>query len=262
MLAAASLAFAFVPLLLMPFLPESIRWLAVISVLFGFVPPLLLVLFPKWRQTIHRREVYWFAGGAVAAAAIYLLSYVPYFLAGNGLGDWWDLQMRMFDFHSSTTQGHGAASPWYTWPLMLKPVWFHVTYYDDARSYIASLGNPALWWAGIPVMLVTLWLAVRRGSKTAAFIVIPFLAQWLMFIAISRITFIYHFYPNVLFMVLGATLCAQLMWRRFSWGKWAVAGYLLLNLACFALFFPFISGLTMPTGYWEALEWMVSWVIY
>jgi 4-amino-4-deoxy-L-arabinose transferase-like glycosyltransferase len=260
-LALVSLGFALVPLLLMPFLPESIRWLAPISVLFGFVPPLLLLAFPQWGQSVHKREVYWFAAGAGAAVAVYLLSYAPYFLADHGLRDFWDLQMRMFDFHSGTEQGHSASSAWYTWPVMLKPVWFHVTYYDDARSYIASMGNPALWWAGIPVMLATLWMAVRRRSRTAAFIVIPFLAQWLMFTAISRITFMYHFYPNVLFMALGAALCAHLLWSRFGWGKWAVGAYLVLNVACFAVFFPLISGMTMSNGYWDALSWMVDWVV-
>jgi dolichyl-phosphate-mannose--protein O-mannosyl transferase len=261
LLALASVAFAFIPLALIPVLSESTRWLVVITVVFGLVPPLTLVLFPKWRQSIHRSEVYWFAGGALAAVSVYLLSYVPYFLSGHGLGDFWDLQLRMFGFHSGTTQGHSASSPWYTWPLILKPVWFHVTYYDETKGYIASLGNPALWWGGMAAMAVTLWLAVRHRMMIAALIVIPFLAQWLMFAAVTRITFIYHFYPNVLFLVLGLTLCAHLMWKRFGWGKWAVGGYLALNLACFAFFFPLISGLPMSGGYWDTLGWMVDWVV-
>jgi len=262
LLALATGVFAFIPLLLMPFFSDEIRWLALVTVILGLVPPLLVLLFPKWRQDIHRKEVYWFAAGAVAAVAIYFVSYIPYFLADHGLSDFVDMQQRMFDFHSGTKQSHGAASVWYTWPVMLKPVWFDVNYYDGTRSYIASLGNPALWWGSMAGMLVVLWLAVKRASKTAAFIVVPFMAQWFMFAAVSRITFIYHFYPNVLFMVLGMTLCAHLLWKRFSWGKWAVGGYLALNVACFIFFFPLISGLTMSNGYWDALQWMVRWVIY
>ena len=122
------------------------------------------------------------------------------------------------------------------------------------------MGNPALWWASIPVMIATLWLAVRYRDKTAIFIVIPFLAQWLIFISIGRILFIYHFYPNVLFMILATTFCIERLWNRYEWGKWAVAGYLALNVACFILFFTVISGLFMSQGYWDTIRWMVRWI--
>jgi len=230
-------------------------------VMYGFVGIVLLLALLKLRKPkIYKNEVFWFVSGLAAAVAIYILSYIPYFLAGHGLSDFWNLQLNMFRFHSHLEATHPYASKWYTWPLMKTPVYLAYGKLYNTTSYIASFGNPALWWASIPVMLATLWLAVKNKKEIAIFIAVPFLAQWLFFIPITRVLFIYHFYPNVLFMVLAVTLWAQWLWKRYGWGKWAVAGYLAINVACFAFFFPVISGLPMSDGYWNTLRWLVGWV--
>ena len=143
---------------------------------------------------------------------------------------------------------------------MLKPLWMYVAYFPDTRAYISSMGNPALWWGGIAFMLTTIGVAVWRRSKTAVFIVVPFLAQWLIFIPLERPLFIYHFYPNVLFIILAAVLWLQLIWRKLGWGKWVVVSYLILNVGAFVFLFPVISGYPMPGGYWDSLQWIVSWI--
>lgn len=236
----------------------STKW----HTMYGFVGMVLLLMVLKWRKPIHRSEVLCFAGGLAAAVGIYMLSYIPYFLADHGLRDFWDMQLRMFDFHRNMATPHPGGSPWYTWPLMFNPVWFYVGYFSDSRAYIATFGNPALWWASIPVMLATIWLVIKQRNKIALFIVVPFLAQWLFFAPITRVIFIYHFYPCVLFIILAAVLWIEWLWQRYKWGKWVVAGYLVLNVACFAFLFPAISGLPMTNGYWDSLKWLVQWLIY
>jgi len=234
----------------------STKWHA----MYGFVGIVFLLILLKWRKPIHRNEVLWFIGGCLAAVAVYMLSYVTYFLAGHDLKDFWDMQWRIFDFHRHLSASHGSSSAWYTWPLMSRPVWFYAGYFSGVREYISSFGNPALWWAGMPIMLATLWMAVRYRNKVAIFIVIPFLTQWLFFVPITRVVFIYHFYPNVLFMILAAVFWIEWLWSRYRWGKWVALGYLLLNLACFVFFFPAISGYPMSNGYWDSLGWLVRWV--
>jgi len=229
-------------------------------VMWGFVGLALLLILLKWRKPSSRNEVYWFIGGLGAAAAVYMLSYIPYFLAGWDLRDFWNQQFFMLRFHSGLTAGHPFSSAWWTWPLMLRPLWVYVGNFADTTSYIASLGNPALWWAGIPAMIATIWLAVKRRNRIATFILIPFLAQWLIFALIGRVLFIYHFYPNVLFVTLAVTLWIEWLWSRYRWGRRAIVGYLALNVAGFVLFFPVISGLPMAESYWDALRWMVNWV--
>jgi len=234
----------------------STKWV----VMWSFVGLVLLLIVLKWRETIRRNEVFWFVGGLGTAVAIYMLSNIPYFLSGYDLGGFWDHQLFMYDFHSGLTAPHPYSSEWYTWPLMLQPLYIFVGSFGDTTAYISSMGNPALWWAGIPAMIAILWLAVRHRNKTAIFILIPFLTQWLIFAPVTRVLFIYHFYPNVLFMILAITLCIERLLNRYEWSKWAIGGYLALNVACFALFFPAISGLPMANGYWEWLIWMRDWI--
>ncbi len=220
---------------------------------------------------IRRAEVVAFLGGGLTAVAIYFIAYIPYFLSGHDLADFWGVQLGAYRFHSGEVGSHPYTSEWYTWPIVLKPLWMYVGYFPDSRSYISSMGNPALWWAGIPFMLATIGLVARRmmgamsavwnqRSRIAVFIAVPFLAQWLIFVPLERPLFIYHFYPNVLFIILAAVLWLQWMWRKWTWGKWVVAAYLVLNVGAFAFLFPVISGYPMPGGYWDSLQWIVSWI--
>ena len=235
----------------------STKWTA----MFGFVGMVLLLILLKWRKPVIRKnEVLWFVGGLAAAVAIYMMSYTTYFLAGHGAHDFWHLQFDMYRSQASMRMPYAWSSAWYTWPLMLRPVWIYLGSFDSSTGYISTMGNPALWWASIPVMLATFGLAVRYRNKLAIFISIPFLAQWLFFIAIKRPIMIYHFFPNVLFMILAVTLWIQWLWGKYKWGKWVVAGYLALNVVCFAMFFPVLSGLPLSQGYWHSMKWMVDWV--
>ena len=300
----------------------STKWF----VMYGFAGLMLLLVIQKVRERkITRGEIAWFAAGLAASVAVYMLSYTVFFLApldsSNPNNGWWEIQMASFRFHSTLSSPHPASSPWYTWPLMLNPVWFYAGYFPNTRAYIASFGNPALWWATIPAMTSTLLIVVNwfanslkgraensvagsdhllsrvKGKKhyvmvivrwfagillrtinitsrslrllwrelgdrreVALFIIIPFLAQWLFFIPISRVVFLYHFYPSLVFVILAITLLTEWLWKRFRWGKWVVETYLVLNVAAFIFCFPAISGLPLSNAYWDMMEWMVHWI--
>ena len=36
-----------------------------------------------------------------------------------------DLTGQMYGYHNGLTAAHPASSPWWAWPLNLKPVWFY-----------------------------------------------------------------------------------------------------------------------------------------
>ncbi|MBE0480550.1 MAG: glycosyltransferase family 39 protein [Dehalococcoidia bacterium] len=255
--------------------------------MYGFVGIVLLLAVVKWRKPIYRTEILALGGGLLAAISIYMLTYVPQFMLGHGLRDFIDMQFFMFRFHGGLEAPHPHSSPWWSWPLMVTPLWLYVGYFHDSRAYISSMGNPALWWVSVPIMLLTGWKALRDGDMRATFIVIPFFAQWLIFAPITRALFIYHFFPNVLFMVLAATLWMEHFWlkaeRRKSraagtaTGKWfssvapwaanlmdrrrgLVLAYIGVNLAFFLALFPVISGLPAGNSYWDSLSWLVGWV--
>ena len=60
---------------------------------------------------------------------------------------------------------HPASSPWWAWPMDLKPVWFeNATYAGDTGTMIYDGGNPALWWLAIFAMAFICWQAFKRRA--------------------------------------------------------------------------------------------------
>ncbi len=70
-------------------------------------------------------------------AGIYLLSYIPYFRYAHtsSPGEWLKLvlnaQEGMFSYHSKPGLGmdHLFYSPWYEWPLIVRPMYYAMAYY-------------------------------------------------------------------------------------------------------------------------------------
>jgi len=172
------------------------KWV-VANGLFGLTALLLII---KWRQRVTGQELAAYFGGGLLAALIYILSYIPYMMAGHGLLDVIRLQFSMYGYHAHLKATHPFASPWWSWPLMLKPLWMYWGTTDGKGSTIVTFGNPVLWWGGMVFVALTAWRLVRRRDRVALFILVPFLLQWLPFARSPRIVFIYHFFPNVLFL--------------------------------------------------------------
>ncbi len=83
------------------------------------------------------------------------------------------------------------------------------------ESTIVVMGNPAVWWVGFAaVIALTVFYVPKIFSKRfnlknnlpAIFIIVFFFFQWLPYVLISRVVFIYHFYSNVPFLCLGSSV--------------------------------------------------------
>ena len=114
---------------------------------------------------------------------LYVVSYIPWaLLDGHQLIAGWppghagqtllDLTKAMYDYHNNLTAGHAASSPWWAWPLDLKPVWFYQEgLAGGTTAAIYDAGNIVIWWFGIPAMLFATWQAYSRRSLALALIV-------------------------------------------------------------------------------------------
>ena len=198
---------------------------------------------PRWRAAI---PIAWFLGCIVVVPlGVYVASYVPWALstaggpqlfpgwpAGNTGRTFLDLQAQMYAYHDQWRWPHGSGSPWWAWPLDLKPVWGYLeTFVDATQATILGAGNPFLLWASIPAIGAGAWLAWRRRSWALGFGVVAFLCLWLPWARIDRVAFDYHYYVALPFAyLLLAWLLADLWERptaRLRWyGRW-VAGVVL-----------------------------------
>lgn len=234
----------------------TVKWVAI----FGLVAIVVLFMFTKKHQGITRGETAGLLGGILAAAAVYFLAYIPYFLQGHSLTGLFELQFSMFGYHSGLESTHPYSSSWWSWPFVCCPMWLYTGQIGDWSSNILLLGNPILWLGSLPCLFFTGWQAIRRHDRTAMFISIAFAAQWILFAAIPRIVFIYHYYPNVVFLALATTFCLlKLEPRR----RWIIYTYLALVLAAFCLVYPLISGLPLSPENWmnQLFQWIRGWQI-
>lgn len=247
----------------------STKWL----VLYGFVGQIFLLLALRikdvWAvkdglvariRTFFSRPFFMLLGFFAVAVAIYFLTYVPYIMVGHTLTDVYDMQWSMYSYHSTLTATHAFSSEWWTWPLILRPVWLYVSALPNGLvSTIAAMGNPAIWWFGFACILFAVEKTIRGKKFASIFITTIFFFQWLPYTVISRCLFLYHFYVNVPFLCLAIAYFLNDSWsgRR---GKATVLAYLVLVGALFALFYPVLSGYPVPYWWRDQLRWLRSWV--
>lgn len=197
---------------------------------------------------------------------IYLLSYLPVRIGDAGLfGRMWSNQLSMFRYHSGLHAEHYYASSWYEWPIMIKPIFYYSGTIDlELRQGISAFGNPLVWWVGVPAFCYMVYLSLKQKDRTAAWLCISYLAQYLPWCLVSRLTFIYHYFPSVPFVVLMIMYSAYKMKNRMS----RKAFYIALGLygagavGLFLLFYPVLSGQTVSLNYVsQYLRWMDTWVL-
>jgi len=205
----------------------------------------------------------------VVPFVIYYLSYIPYGEA-KGYGVFSreyfnivkDNQTFMFSYHQGVHSEHPYSSRFYEWILDLRPILYYLRYYDESGTY-ASFGafvNPLLCWGGLLAMLFMIYLAIFRRDKKAAFIVVGYLAQLAPWFFITRTTFAYHYFPSTVFLVLALAHVFSTIRCNLTHWKWPIISFTVVSLVLFIVFYPVLTGITIPRWYGDAfLEWLPRW---
>ena len=155
---------------------------------------------------------------------IYLVFWIPELAHNeNTLSDKHS-QMVAYHFENTDQKSHPYSSPWYTWPLMIRPI----GYFFDSTSIVNSEGvaieifkvihlfpNPALSLLSfISIILLSFkWmelLAKSIGTRkvsdetySISLILIGFYSNFLPWALASRSTFIYHYQPAACFAFMA-----------------------------------------------------------
>ncbi|MCL1963685.1 MAG: phospholipid carrier-dependent glycosyltransferase, partial [Firmicutes bacterium] len=206
----------------------------------------------------------------VIPAAIYYFSYIPYFAYEGGL-TWqrfWNAQIGMYSYHATPGLGadHPFQSPWYEWPLILKPI-----YYYNGSPYVApgmistimSLGNPAVWWAGLAAILYVIWTWAGprlRGEAVRdhrpAMLVIAFAAQFLPWVLVPRSMYIYHYFGSLPFVMMAIVFAFEKLYKaKPDLARAAQIAYMAVIAVLFAGFYPVATGVQVPRAWADAVNW-------
>ncbi len=217
-------------------------------------------------------------------AVIYYLSYIPVFISTPGgltLKKVISANVGMYNYHSAKGLGadHFFSSPWYEWPLIVKPMYYYAGgVINGTASTILSFGNPLIWWGGLLALILAALLAAGqavshdglvhvpeelRRDRRPVMLLIAFAAQYLPWILVPRGTYIYHYFPSVPFIILCITLLVSyLMTRNQKTAKALTVALPLTALILFIAFFPYLSGVRVPTAWLDAMKWFPNWLYY
>jgi Gpi18-like mannosyltransferase/4-amino-4-deoxy-L-arabinose transferase-like glycosyltransferase len=156
--------------------------------------------------------------GAMASIT-YVLSYTPHFLWG-----WWSSPLDLVKYivikvpeyqEAVKTMSHPYSSKWWTWPLLLRPVWY---YWKDPAADpgtvvgIWGAGNPPVWWASVPALGFAAWIAWRERRAALAFVLAGWAIHLAPWVPISRTLFLYHYFPSFLFALLALAWLLDRLW--------------------------------------------------
>ena len=167
-------------------------------------------------------------------------------------------QIHMFNYHSQLVAEHFFSSLWYTWPVIIKPIWYSVSRFGDKVSSISAFGNPAVWLPMLPALIYVLYKGAKEKDRSVPAIVLGYLGCLLPWVAITRLTFIYHYFPATVFgtLAIGYVINQLLKNKKAEKHIWV---YPAVVFALFVIFFPVISGLPASANYVDALELLDTW---
>jgi hypothetical protein len=187
---------------------------------------------PGWRLGLP--WMYALACLVIVPIVVYVVSYAPWVDLGNRFWDGypadhngqtlWQLTISMYEYHDNLREPHAASSPWWAWPLDLKPVWFYQEgFANDTTGVIYDGGNLVVFWVGIGAMIWAAVMAWARRSLSLSVVVVLFAAMWLPWSRIDRATFQYHVYTSLPFTVLALAYLLAELWHGPSRSGWLVA---------------------------------------
>ena len=191
-------------------------------------------------------------------------------------------QMASYHFENTDQKSHPYSSPWYTWPLMIRPI----GYFFDSASIVNSEGltiekfkaihlfpNPALSLLSfMSVILLTLkWIELLSKSigtrkvsdetYSISLILIGFYSNFLPWALASRSTFIYHYQPAACFAFMAlAFLLFKLTTKNKIENLSLYYASLFLILISALYWLPLQLGIEISSINFYSRMWFETWI--
>ena len=193
----------------------------------------------------------WRTAGALVmvgalSAAVYVAVFLPHFWLG-----WWGGIADLFHYYgdvmwyerSVETATHPYSSPWWSWPLMLRPIAYWQNFPPEGKvATIWGGGNPLLWWGALTAITITAVRALERPNAARSFLVAGYLGYLAIWIPVGRTLFLYHYMPSVYMGYLALAAILADAWRGET-EMWE----------CAALLVTMVPVCLLGLGFWPGL---------
>jgi len=173
-------------------------------------------------------------------------------MSGHDFSIFWGMQKQMWWYHTRLVATHPYSSTWWSWPLLLRPIWLYTSGETNTVANIYGMGNPVVFWGGLASATISLKYIFSEKRKKLLLVLGAYLAMFTPWAFSPRIMFFYHYFPAIPFMcmLIGFVLYKQ---KKF------IAPFLVLSLILFVYFYPHWAGIPVPLWLDHSYYWLPAW---
>ncbi|RYD49265.1 MAG: phospholipid carrier-dependent glycosyltransferase, partial [Sphingomonadales bacterium] len=199
--------------------------------------------------------------GAVSVT-VYFLTFFPAFFYGHeplSLSGLFAQQWDMYGLQTQVLKAHTYQSDWWTWPLLIRPIWYFYEWDDGAQRGVLLIGNPVVMWGGLLAVLACYWAWARERAIQPLAVALLWTASLAIYVVIPKsIGFYYYYHLSGIFLCLALAVAFHHFDRGRNRGleEWFAAA----ALVAFVYFYPIIAA--SPLGREDAFRhwmWIPSW---
>ncbi|KKQ72894.1 MAG: Glycosyl transferase family 39, partial [Berkelbacteria bacterium GW2011_GWB1_38_5] len=126
-----------------------------------YIGALILIVFLVMIFTRHLslRKNFWkyFIFLILVPLGIYLAFFLFNFGTNNLFAQVWDWQMQSLNYNIGLKDTHPYGSKWWSWFLLLRPIWLYFKETNGQITGVDGIGNPLSWWSSIIVVPLLIW---------------------------------------------------------------------------------------------------------
>jgi Gpi18-like mannosyltransferase/sugar lactone lactonase YvrE len=243
------------------------KWVA----LYGFAG---MCLFIVWDGLRNGRDGLWGIAGTPGASMfvlalclgalpvlVYVATYIPYLSLGHSFGELFNLQGQMYAYHAHLQATHPFSSPWYGWPFGYRAVFLYLAGSGFERSEIWTIPNLVVFWGGLLAMGAAVARARATRSTALAILVFAALVQFLPWVAVGRVVFLYHYLSVVPFLAIALAWILVVDLRGSRYRKPTIAAIVAGAAVFFVAVLPMLEGWQVPVKYLDDVRAALFWVI-
>ncbi|MGQ0793121.1 MAG: phospholipid carrier-dependent glycosyltransferase [Deltaproteobacteria bacterium] len=176
-----------------------------------------------------------------------------------------ELNRTMYGANAGLTAAHPYSSNFYSWPIMARPIYYWIkSEPPDRASRIYLLGNPFVWWGTMTVFILGVFLWKPKLPETKWILYGAWAFNFLPFMNIKRVMFLYHYFPALIFSVAAMSLFLfggrgddDSLSRRALAVFW---GLIVLFIAGFIFFMPLTYGIPLTEAQFNLRLWFDKWL--
>ena len=138
---------------------------------------------------------------------------------------------------------------------IFNPGWNYDVRIEGGRiAVINALFNPVLYWVSLYFVVKMVFSRRRGGDLKNLFLIFPIAANFLPWLLVKRVQYLYYFLSALPFLCLITACQLESIWRKNLEGRYKAAWVMITAVAAFIVFYPMSSSLPVSKRYLSPLS--------